>query len=307
MSDLKSGFTSRREGETNISHLTRRIAWACAADLVPISADARTQLSDLEREKRMLEELDRVKQRIKDARWEYAKAEEVFATNITPVEALKFTCLRCRNSNPDFLYMDPRSGDTICRGIKGDDNCGEVMQDHRVDRGAAKRNFEDTEDRNHHGPVGNPYMPDSVNMRTSFNTFARGPGAKNGEKLAKISNLVEMGISNLGHDNRASTRVGYKTNQKNEAFRLMVDWGIALQIHDVSASHTRCAFASLILLLTLHNSEQASHFVFVPYSLSSYIYKHLIRYAPKITPKLTYIYDPSGGHRACQSRICKIS
>ena len=231
-------------GESNLFRLKKRLAWACAKDLAPMSADVRTQMNDADREKKMISELDRVCWRIKDARSEYGKAEEVFATNLPPVQTQTFTCKRCGNRNPLLIFADPRSGDTICRGIKGDDNCGEVVADHRVDTGAAKRNFADSEeDRNHHGPVGNIYMPDSVNMRTSFNRDDRGSGCKNGEKLSKISQLVEMGISNLGHDQRAATRTGFKTNQKNEAFRQMQDWGIALQIHDTVIEKAKAEFA----------------------------------------------------------------
>ena len=240
----KQSFGARGEGETNLSHLRRRLAWACAAELVPMSADVRTQMPQEEREKRMLDELDRVINRIKEARWEYAKAEEVFATNLPAIQIMQFSCTRCGNRNPDLIYADPRTGDTICRGIRGDDNCGEVIQDHRVDRGAAKRNFEDSGDRNHHGPVSNPLMPDSVNLRTQFDgRVDRGAGGKNGDKLAKIANEVEMGISNLGHDQRSSTRTGYKAKQKNTAFGIMKDWSIALQIHEAVIEAAKVEFA----------------------------------------------------------------
>ena len=39
---------------------------------------------------------------------------------------------------------DPKSGDVVCTGRDGL-GCGNVVQDHSVDLGAAKRNFEGEE------------------------------------------------------------------------------------------------------------------------------------------------------------------
>ncbi len=219
--------------ETYFQYLKRNLAWACASDLAPMSADTRTHMTDEVREKRMIDEMDRIMGRIRDARSEYEKAEKVFATNKPAIQEHVFTCRRCGNRNPDFVFSDSRSGDTICRGVRGDDNCGEVLGSHRVDMGAAHRNFSDSEegDRNHHAPPANPFMPDSVNLRTTFNM-----ADSSADKMMKISRAVEMGESNLGHDGRAATRTGYKTDQKNEAFKTMANWGDAMNIHEVRAS-----------------------------------------------------------------------
>ncbi len=40
---------------------------------------------------------------------------------------------------------DGRSGDTICIGINGDNSCGEVLEERRVDTGEEFRNFEGEE------------------------------------------------------------------------------------------------------------------------------------------------------------------
>ena len=100
--------TSAASDETNLYRLKKRLAWACASDLVPISADIRTQMSDVEREHRMIDELDRCISRIRDARMEYDKAEEVFATNLPPVGTEVFRCTRCGNRNPNLIFADPR-------------------------------------------------------------------------------------------------------------------------------------------------------------------------------------------------------
>ena len=110
---------SQDADESNLSRLKKRLAWACAAELVPMSADSRTQMSDTERERRLIEELDRVIGRIKDARHDYGKADVVFATNLPPATTETFICRRCGNRNPDLIYADPRTGDTICRGATG--------------------------------------------------------------------------------------------------------------------------------------------------------------------------------------------
>ena len=222
--------------------LKKKLEWACAHELAPQSGDPSRQLQPAARERVMLEEMEKIIWRIKAARRDYAKAEEVFKTNLPPVASQSFACIKCGNRNNDYVFNDPKTGDSICRGIKGDDNCGEVIQDHSVDRGAAKRNFSDDEkNHHHHGPASNPFMPDSVNMRTSFSTV--GPNGEKLKKMKKISDLVEMGISNLGHDGRASTRTGYKTNQKNEAFRQMAEWASSYLIHDKVVETAKGEFA----------------------------------------------------------------
>ena len=108
MSVSIKGNSSSNSEETNLYRLKKRLAWACASDLVPVSADVRTQMSDAERERRMIEELHKCISRIRDARFEYDKAEEVFATNLPPVAAQLFRCTRCGNRDPMLIFADPR-------------------------------------------------------------------------------------------------------------------------------------------------------------------------------------------------------
>ena len=176
--------------------------------------------------------------RVSEARYDFSKAEEVFSTNLPAVEPQIFRCpnASCGNRDSDALFTDPRSGDTICT------NCGEVVQDHMVDRGAAKRNFEDKEDRNHHGPASDRLMPDSVNMRTSFHRV-EGQEKSKLNRLLQISNQVEMDVSNIGNFGKASTRTGYKTLHKLEAFKLMNELAMNLQIHDAVIEKAKELFA----------------------------------------------------------------
>ena len=59
-------------------------------------------------------------------------------------------CASCRNRDLNFFYFDSKSGDTICLGANGT-GCGTVLLDHLFEDGAAHRNFEGEEDRNHYG------------------------------------------------------------------------------------------------------------------------------------------------------------
>ncbi len=46
--------------------------------------------------------------------------------------------------DPENTILDTKSGDRICLGKDGQ-GCGQVLQDHQVNLGAAKRNFEGEE------------------------------------------------------------------------------------------------------------------------------------------------------------------
>ena len=105
---VSTKVTTASDSETNLYRLKKRLAWACASDLVPVSADVRTQMSDIDRENRMIDELDKCIFRIKEARMEYDKADEVFATNLPPVATEQFRCTRCGNRNPQLIFADPR-------------------------------------------------------------------------------------------------------------------------------------------------------------------------------------------------------
>ena len=216
-----SGQDAKKRAE-RLLHLKKKLAWEIASELAPVQDLGDGSVNGEEREQRMVSDLTMLMGRVKEARFEYKKAEEVFSTNLPALIVQSFTCNRCGNRNTNNTFLDPRNGDTVCMGINGDANCGEILQDHQINRGAARRNFEDVEDKNHHGPPSDALYPDSVNMRTSFITSAQGRPGKDSKatRLAQISKIAEMDLSNIGHEGRASTRTGYKTQQKLEALIL---------------------------------------------------------------------------------------
>ena len=235
----------QRKRALKLEDLKRKLAWEVAADLCPVQ-DLGDEAGDNKvREETMVDELSMLMGRILEARSEYKKAEEVFATNLPALSQQLFICKQCGNRNNNNTFLDPRTGDTVCRGINNDDNCGMILQDHQINRGAAKRNFEDVEDKNHHGPPRDALMPDSVNMRTTFITSAAGRPGKDAHatKLSQISRIAEMDLSNIGNEGRASTRTGYKTQQKLEAFNIMADLAIKLGIHDAVIEAAKEEFA----------------------------------------------------------------
>ena len=59
-------------------------------------------------------------------------------------------CSLCQNMNPNYFYTDYKSGDTICTGPNGT-GCGNVLQDHIVNRGREHVTHEEETDKNHHG------------------------------------------------------------------------------------------------------------------------------------------------------------
>ena len=243
MTKMELDITRKRA--LKLDTLKRTLAWEIAADLCPVQDLGDEWQDDKVREETMVDELSMLMERVLEARHEYKKAEEVFATNLPALTQQLFICKQCGNRNTNNTFLDPRTGDTVCRGINNDDNCGEILQDHQINRGAAKRNFEDVEDKNHHGPSSDPLMPDSVNMRTQFITSAAGRPGKDphATKLSQISRNAEMDLSNIGNDGRASTRTGYKTQQKLEAFNIMADFAIKYGIHDAVIEAAKEEFA----------------------------------------------------------------
>ena len=204
---IKDELDIARKRALKLDALKRKLAWEIASDLCPVQNLGDEWQDDKVREETMVAELSTLMERILEARLEYKKAEEVFATNLPALSQQLFICRQCGNRNNNNTFLDPRTGDTVCRGINNDDNCGEILQDHQINRGAAKRNFEDVEDKNHHGPSSDPLMPDSVNMRTNFITSAAGRPGKDphASKLSQISRIAEMDLSNIGNEGRAST------------------------------------------------------------------------------------------------------
>lgn len=238
-------ITEEEKRAERLIQLKKKLAWEIASELCPVQDLGNGTGDGEERERRMVNELTTLMGRVKEARLEYKKAEEVFSTNLPAVSQQLFTCKHCGNKNTNNTFLDPRNGDTVCMGLNGASDCGEILQDHQINRGAAKRNFEDVEDKNHHGPPSDALYPDSVNMRTTFITSAQGKPGKDSRatKLAQISKIAEMDLSNIGHEGRASTRTGYKTQQKLEAFNFMTDMSIKLGIHEAVIEAAKEEFA----------------------------------------------------------------
>ena len=205
-------------------------------------SEAVRALQNQKRENEMLRELEKALARIREARPQYALADAVLSgTNARAAEQQRFVCKRCGNREPEFIFTDAHSGDSICRGPQGSNDCGEVVQDHLIFTGEAHRNFEDQDDRNHHGKIADPLMPDSVNMRTCIGAF--NDGKFKYRKLQQLAQQTEMDLSNIGKEGRASTRMGYKTEHKLKAFRMMADLALSLRIHDLVVERAKTEFA----------------------------------------------------------------
>jgi hypothetical protein len=231
----------KREGGMNM-HLDGGEVGSQAASKATSAMEAERALQNQKRESEMLRELERIISRVREARPLYAMADLALAgSNARATEVQRFICKRCGNRETELIFIDPRTGDSICRGITGNNDCGEVVQDHNINTGEAFRNFEDQEDRNHHGKVADPLMPDSVNMRTVIGGFV--DGRFKYKKLQQTAMQTEMDLSNLGKEGRASTRVGYKTEHKLKAFRMMADLAVSLRIHDLVIERAKLEFA----------------------------------------------------------------
>lgn len=236
--------------------LKKKIAWGCCSNLLcpPLIAigplrfakgesEEEKQIKRLEhskklkerederirREPELIRELDRIIERVKSTRVEYTSGIN-YAVVTEAYKTVRFTCERCGNQNQLNTISDPRSGDLICNGSDGF-GCGFVVQSHHVDLGAAKRNFEGVEEKNHYGPTPNHLMSDAWNMSTSMCTTSfTGHDDSGFKKLSHAARTVEMDLSNIGCDDRR-TREGYKSKQKRQAFELMEHLADNLNIH----------------------------------------------------------------------------
>jgi hypothetical protein len=116
------------------------------------------------REPELITELEKLIERIKNARPEYGSIQNLYSSSNAAIEKQKFTCEKCGNKvshrkyfgggndnisslfNQDInnIINDSLRGDSICNGP---DNmgCGTVLADHTVEMGAEKRNFEGEE------------------------------------------------------------------------------------------------------------------------------------------------------------------
>lgn len=172
----------------------------------------------LRREPELVEEMNKIIKRVYDSRAEAlpedsgeysfgAKSESLISKRgfSYEVAATKYglhsnCCEVCGNKDPYRFFTDSSSGDTICLGVDGN-QCGNVVAEHLIDRGAAKRNFEGEEDKSHHGPSPDKLMTDSENTRTVIVGGANysGPGVSGGtdtnfKKLSQASAAVEMNL-----------------------------------------------------------------------------------------------------------------
>jgi hypothetical protein len=86
-----------------------------------------------------LRELDKLIDRVKLARLEYSKPEIDYVANFTANSLVRYYCDKCSNQDAELFISDNAAGDTICM------ECGNIVDDHHIDHGQEKRNFEDKE------------------------------------------------------------------------------------------------------------------------------------------------------------------
>jgi len=173
-----------------------------------------------------------------------AKLEGDDYTYVLPERgAPQFKCDLCGNMNQGNFVGDKKSGDTICMG-PDNQGCGNVVQDRKVHEGSMYRKFEGEEDRSHHGPVPNNLYSPAHNMQTFITSGGPGSGTKDAGSLRRVSEMVEMNLSNMGEDKGdRRTRVGYKDQQKKKAFELMGHVAANLDLHDMVVEKAKEIFA----------------------------------------------------------------
>ena len=120
----------------------------------------------IRREPEVVKEFDNLVQRITAARAGYKQGIDYYSMAQNRKE-VRVSCPRCHNKNPEFSVTDEKRGELLCLGPNGE-GCGYVLQEHNMDLGAARRNHEEGEDKNHHGPSPNPRMPDAWNTRSAL-------------------------------------------------------------------------------------------------------------------------------------------
>lgn len=153
-----------------ITNLLRRIVWLCESDLrsSDVVVDDHEDTSEIE--EILIGELKNVMDRVNEAISQVSITSGIFqylyaylylklhillltctyvgvdSSAAPPRQSAQttFKCTKCGNQNASHIVRDVKSGDAICLGVnrKG---CGMVLQDHLVDEGSEKRNFEDTE------------------------------------------------------------------------------------------------------------------------------------------------------------------
>mmetsp|Transcript_25969 Transcript_25969/g.61628 ORF Transcript_25969/g.61628 Transcript_25969/m.61628 type:complete len:759 (-) Transcript_25969:76-2352(-) len=156
-------------------------------------------------------------------------------------------CQNCSNTDQSLFVMDRKNGDVIC------ENCGTVVEESLMHEGSQYRKFEGEVDRNHHGDAANRLQSNAYNMSTTLGgvqiTTGAGVGGfgsqnKNGLEtvLRNAHAYTELNISNFGKGDRR-TRIGYKDQQKRNAFYQMGHIGDALHLHEAVVQRAKEVFA----------------------------------------------------------------
>jgi transcription initiation factor TFIIIB Brf1 subunit/transcription initiation factor TFIIB len=156
-------------------------------------------------------------------------------------------CQNCDNTDQSLFVLDRKNGDVIC------ENCGTVVEESLMHEGSQYRKFEGEVDRNHHGDSSNPLQSNAYNMSTTLGGVQISTGAgvggfgsqsKNGLEtvLRNAHAYTELNISNFGKGDRR-TRIGYKDQQKRNAFYQMNHVGDALHLHEAVVQRAKELFA----------------------------------------------------------------
>ena len=153
----------------------------------------------------------------------------------------KYVCNVCGNRDQRKFLHEPRAGDVVCLGAD-ETGCGNVVEEHKMHEGAQYRKFEGEDDKSHHGPAPNRLYSAAHNMRTSM-VPTGGAGGAAASRLRQAYDAVELGLSNLGSDEKR-TRVGYKDQMKKRAFDQIVHVASNLELHASVVSRAQALFAN---------------------------------------------------------------
>jgi DNA-directed RNA polymerase subunit M/transcription elongation factor TFIIS len=136
--------------DERVMQLKRKIIWYCDADLISSNSSRAEGDESSANEADLLSALDKIVYRVYEltrSAQSAASLQEVENSNAPSrpqIGAQSFKCSKCGNKNSANIVRDNKSGDLICLGLEKK-GCGMVLQDHLVDEGSEKRNFEDTE------------------------------------------------------------------------------------------------------------------------------------------------------------------
>lgn len=225
-----------QEKYLKMKEVKAKLAWFTCKDKLfkdnsaaPKGADERSQFEP--QIVRILDTLiDRVKMKRKNA-GEHSNYKLVTAA----LQVTQYRCDRCNNKDQNCFVEDKLTG-IICVGASGS-GCGFVIQDQIIDIGAARRNFEGEEEKNHHGPAPQKNMSDAWNMSTSVSSIGKN-GRENYafKKLAEAARELDMGLSQIGSVEKR-TRVGHKDKKKREAHNLLKEMAAQFGIHSLTVDN----------------------------------------------------------------------